>query len=405
MKPRKMPSLSPAYASIVALLVAVFFMVIGNGILGTLLPLRAKIEGFHPSEIGLLGSAFFAGMLAGALLATRLIQRVGHVRTIAACMVLAACSSLVFSLYVQVWLWLILRFLFGFAFAGLYSGIESWLQGKSSDAIRGRVLGLYSVIQYIGWGLGNQIIGLGDPASFALFSIAALTLCCAIMPLMLSDVDPPEAPATTQLHIRAFYRQSPIGFVGTLLVGAANGCFWSLTPVYASEIGLSVAQVAMYMTVLQVGAGLWQLPVGKLSDRFDRRKVLLGIALANAAFEFWLAMPGAVPGYLPLLGFAFMLGGLVSTQYYVIASHANDRLERTQIVRVSALLLLLFCIGGVVGPLTGAIFQEIMGPAGIFAHNGLFHLALGLFVAHRIFQRPAPVRSGEAEPVKPIPVQ
>ena len=183
-----------AWSSIIALLIAVFFMVMGSGILGTLIPLSAKAHGFGPAEIGLLGSSYFGGMLFGAMIATRALQRIGHVRVLTACMVLGASSTLGLALHANLWLWLALRFLIGLAFAGLYATIESWLQGKAEDSIRGRVLSTYSVVQFAGWGLGNQLIGLADPTSFALFSIASIVMCIAILPLVLPDIDPPAPP-------------------------------------------------------------------------------------------------------------------------------------------------------------------------------------------------------------------
>lgn len=395
---------SRGYASIAALLGSVFFMVIGNGILGTLLPLRAKAEGFGQAEIGYIASAFFGGMLLGALIATRVIRQVGHVRAIAACIALAACSSLMFALHVSVWSWILMRFAFGLAFAGLYAAIEAWLQGKSTDSFRGRLLGLYSVIQYVGWALGNQFVGLGEPTSFAIFSIAALTLCCALFPLMLADVDPPEAPRAVDLRLLELYRQSPIAVVGTLLVGVANGCFWSLMPVYASDIGLMVAGVALFMTMTQVGAGLAQIPVGRLSDRFDRRMVLAAIALLNAVMEFALGLSPTIGSFWGLMAMSFLLGGVVSTQYYVIAAHANDRTEASETVRISACLLLIFCVGGVVGPITGAWFMKLLGPGGMFLHNGLLHAAIAGFVLYRIIRRAPPVPV-EGEAPKPRPLQ
>lgn len=391
-----------AWPSIIALLIAVFFMVMGSGILGTIIPLSAKAHGFGPAEIGLLGSAYFGGMLFGAVIATRALQRIGHVRVLTACMVLGASSTLGLALYPDLWLWLALRFLIGLAFAGLYATIESWLQGKAEDSIRGRVLSTYSVVQFAGWGLGNQLIGIADPMSFVLFSIASITMCIAILPLVLPDIDPPAPPSSNKMDLMGVWRRSPIGVVGALLIGSINGPFWSLTPIFASEAGLSIVQVGTFMTMLTLGSALMQFPVGKWSDAMDRRTVLVSLALACALFELALAYMGAPKGFAALLAVGFALGGLISTQYYVVSAHSNDRSDPGDTVRISAALLLLYCIGAVIGPTTAAFVMKLYGPAGLHLHNGVLHLVLAAFVVYRMMKRPPPKPGeGDSLPIRP----
>lgn len=395
--------IKPGYVSIAAVMATVFLMVIGNGLIGTLLPLRARLSSFSQAEIGFLGSAYFGGMLLGALIASRLIRRYGHIRAIAACMVLASTSTLALALYSNLPFWLALRFLNGFAFAGLYAGVESWLQGRSEDAIRGRVLGLYSVMQYAGWGVGTQIIGLGDPASFGLFTLAAIALSVAILPLVLIDTAPPPVPESGALRVMDVWRDSPIGFIGAVLIGLVNGPFWTITPVYGSEIGLSAAGVGTFMTMLTIGSALFQIPVGRFSDKMDRRKVLLVVCLFSVALE--LMMVVFRPHGSALMLFGIILGGAVATQYYVVAAHANDRAPAQDAVRISAALLLLYCIGAMLGPTTAALLMGLLGPSGLFIHNAVLHLVLAAFVFYRMMKRPRPSHpaDGDALTFRPAP--
>jgi MFS family permease len=360
--------------------------------MATLLPLRAKAEGFPASWIGYLGSAYFAGMLVGAMLATRLLRRIGHVRTLLICVVVSAATAIAFGLYIQIWFWAFLRFLFGFAFALLFASMESWLNDKASDAYRGRVLGIYSVVQFVGWGLGTQLIALGDPSTLWLFGVATIALGFAAFPLLAGARDTPAPPTTTELRLWALWRQSPIAVVGTFLVGIANGGFWSLNPVYGAEIGLSVAAIATYVTMTQIGAGLFQIPIGKLSDMGDRRYVLVGLTISAAVLQFGLAtMPPLSPLAL-LMAASVVLGGLLSTPYYVISAHTNDRTEAGEKVRISAALLLLYCIGAVFGPTTCALVMEWLGPGGLFVHTGIAHALIAAFTLYRIARRPPPAQ-------------
>lgn len=394
------------YTSIIALMASSLLMVIGNGLLGTLLPLRGRLNGFDATELGFLGSAYFGGMLLGAIGASRAIKAIGHVRVIAACMVLASCSTLIFALSPNIWLWMGMRFVYGFAFAGLYAAMEAWLQGKATNEIRGRVLAVYSVVQYAGWGIGSQMIRLGDLASFELFSIAAVALSLAILPLVIADTDQPELPKSGALRLMEILKDSPIGFVGVLVCGVVSGPFWSLAPPYGSEMGLTPGQIGTLMTMMTAGAALFQIPVGRISDRSDRRKVLLTICFVAMVLEIGLAFaPKGMVSYVGLLTISAILGGLITTKYYVIAAHANDRAPKADAVRISAALLLLFCIGAFIGPTSAAYMMKLFGPGALFLHNGIAHMLLAGYVVYRMAIRPPPTRpaDGDALTYRPAP--
>ncbi len=394
-----------AYLSILSLLIASLFMALANGLLGTLVPLTARAWQFYPGELGAVSSAYFGGMLIGAWLAPWLVRRVGHIRALAGCMALAAIATLALIMKVDVYYWIVLRFITGFAFAGLYAAIESWLQGKADDQIRGRIFGVYSVLQYSGWAMGNQVLGLYAPTDFGIYSIAAAALCAAILPLALTTRSPPPPPESPRLDLLGIYRHSPIGFVGAVMIGLANGPHWTLMPVFNSDIGMTVAQVGTFATFLTLGSAAFQIPVGRLSDSVDRRHVLVGLLIAAALAEVLMASFARELSLYGLYAIAFVLGGLVATQYYVTSAHTNDRTAVTQAIQISASLLLLYCIGAIIGPITAAEAMKLLGPSGLFWHNAAVHITLAAFVLYRITRRAPPVKIPEEGDIayRPMP--
>lgn len=390
--------MNPAYRSVLALLVAVFFMVIGNGLLNTLVPIRAKLEGFDETGIGLLGSAYFAGMLLGAVFAPALVRRAGHIRSLALSVAIGTIASLAFAVDTSALTWMTARFATGFCFAGLYATVESWLQGKAENAIRGRVLGIYSVIQFSAWAVGAQAVNLADPQSFALFSLIAVAMTASIIPLAVTTSAPPEVPARASLRLKWLFQVSPIGFVCTLLIGAANGPHWSLAPTYGGDVGMTVAQITNFMTMMTIGSAVLQMPVGKLSDMSDRRYVLVVMLAGTIAVEVALALFGEGIGIWGLYALAFIIGGTMSTQYYIVGAHTNDRTGPQNAVSVAAALLLLYCVGAIIGPVTAAALMKFMGPSGLFWHNAVIHAVMIVFVIWRIYSRPRPAETIPATP-------
>lgn len=385
------------YSSIVVLMAAVFLLSVGNGIISTLVPLRARADAFDPAEIGLLGSAYFGGMLLGSVFATPFIRQVGHIRAIAAAIITVTAATLALALVVSFPVWLGLRFFAGMAFAAFYAAIEAWLQGRASNAVRGLVLSFYSLAIFGGSGAGNLLLDLAPPTSFILFSLSSIAMCLAVLPLMVIQTDPPPLPETGDLSLMRLLRESPIGFVGALMIGLANGPFWAQSPVFAGEKGLSAGQTGSFMAAVTIGAALLQFPVARISDRVDRRLVLVVVGAISVVVEFGVAWATGLRDYYALLATGFLLGGVISTQYYVIAAHANDRAAASDAVRISAAMLLLYCVGAMIGPSTAGLAMKQLGASGLMIHNGVIHLLLALFVAYRMIVRPAPPKTEDTD--------
>lgn len=385
----------PAYAQVSALLSAVFVLIAGNGLYSTLVPLRASIEGFPEIVLGLLGSAYFGGMLAGCIAAPRIVARAGHIRAFAAFAAIATVTALILPMAVEPILWIPVRAVTGFCFAGLYATIESWLHDKAENVVRGQVLALYNIVHYAGSAAGQQAIRLAPPTSFVLFSVAAGALALAVLPLAVTRADPPNPPPVPRLRLGWLYRVSPFAVVGVFAAGAANGSLWSLAPVFAKLQGLDPAGVAAFMTALILGAAAVQWPVGRLADRTDRRWVLLAAMVIAVAAEAALYVLAGGSDLVRLVLLAVAVGAATLVVYPLASSHAADIAGREHMVEVSSGLLLAYTIGAIVGPTASAWLMAHLSPSALFLHNGAIHASLAVFVLWRLWRRPP---AAESEP-------
>jgi len=370
-----------------ALLVGLGLLMLGDGLQMTLLALRASLEGFPTAVTGVLMSSFYVGFLGGSVLAPGIVRRVGHVRTFAALASLASACILVHAVFVGPLAWAALRLASGFCFAGIYVVAESWLNDAASNETRGQLLSVYMVITYVGFGLGQLLLNAADPLGYELFILTSVLISVALVPLLLSASPAPHSAGVEPMSLRALYRVSPLGFLGAVATGMAGGALFGMGPVYAQAIGLSVAQVSLLMSAPVVGCVCLQWPIGHLSDRFDRRRVLTAVtwlaALAAAAATV------AARDFLELLVVIALLGGLSLPLYALSVAHANDFLERRQMVAASAGLVLASGIGAVAGPAAASLAMDALGPSGFLWFVAAIHAALGVFAFYRMARRPA----------------
>ena len=382
----------PTASSLSALLNSVLLLIAGNGLLNTLVPMQGKLQGFGDVAIGLLGSAYFAGMLAGTLAAPALIARAGYIRAFSAFVALSVVITLSFPAVVQPAAWVGLRYAIGFVFSGFYAVIEAWLTDRSDNSNRGRVYALYQIVTYAGTAGGQQLLNVFDPRSTALFSISAALFAVAILPMAFTTAEPPPRPRTISLRLPWLMRTAPVGGVSVLLIGCANGSFWSLAPVYGLSLGLSPGRVATFVTAVILGTALSLYPVGKLSDRMDRRKVMIVFALAGALAEGLLASASHFHfALITALGFA--VGATTMVLYMLAVSHANDRAGPEHAVQVSSGMLFLYCSGAIVSPIFASMLMTRYGAEALFIQNGVFHLILVVFALWRIATRDRAVGS------------
>ncbi|MEQ8357743.1 MAG: MFS transporter [Kiloniellaceae bacterium] len=382
--------MTKAFAPITALLLSVALLLMGNGLQGTLLPVRANIEAFSAIDIGVLGSSYFGGFAAGCILGPRLIRRAGHIRTFAALVAIASCVVLLHSLFLSPVLWWGLRATTGFCFAVLYMVIESWLNEKSTNETRGFVFSLYTIINLTVITIGQLMLGLDRPEDFPLFLLASILVSLAAVPIALTTAEAPAPVQSVKIRLKHLYKLSPVGVTGCLVVGLANGSFWALAPVFAQNKGASTWGVAVFMSVAVIAGALGQYPLGRLSDKMDRRRVIIaatcGAALAGLAIVIL-----SPPSGIPLLALVFCFGLFAFPVYGLCVAHMNDYVASDGYVEAASGLLLVFALGAVAGPVVTSTLIRFFGPDALFATTAGSQLFLAAFALHRMRKRaPAP---------------
>lgn len=372
------------YQSLAGLLFSYALLIAGNGLFQTLIPLRMLHTGAHTVAVGLVQSCYYGGYLAGAIVNRRLIDRIGQHRTFVAFAAAAAILASAFNVFASPLAWASIRFLTGFAFVGLYTSIESWLNGTSRNENRGQVFGLYAGINYLAIGSGQFLLRLGDTADGRLFSLVAALFAAAVMPVSLfegwpvrvADDSLDRLPAHSwRDSLRSMAHASPLAIPGCILAGFLYSTFYSMTPVYLARTGFSTSDLSTFMGVALIGALIPQWPMGRLSDRIDRRRLVRTTALISMSVSLTLAVfhePAVV--WIGMLAYV----AVTFTQYSLIVSHVNDRTEPHLRVAVSATLLLLFSIGGLTGPAIASLLMSVIGPSGLFVFNGLSSLLMVL---------------------------
>jgi MFS family permease len=378
------------------LLAGMGLLMIGAGLQGTLLGVRAGLENFGTFAIGLVMACFYVGYMAGSAAAPVLVQRVGHIRVFTALTSVASVTILIQGIFAEPALWAVMRLTSGFCFAGIYVVAESWLNDRATNRSRGTLLALYMLVIYIGLGGGQFLLNVADAREPTLFMIIAVLISLAILPMSLSVQRAPDFDVPHKIAFGDLYRISPLGVVGVMFSGAIASALFSMGPVYAQLLGFESADIATFMGVSILAAVATQVPVGKLSDRVDRRTVLIFVCIVAAV----LAACGAVLGEMskPVLFLvAAGFGGLVLTIYALSLSHINDHLEPKQIVSASATVILLNGIGATAGPLLVALLMDQFGPAAYFGAQSIMLSCLCAYALWRKGRR-APVPSAQKIP-------
>ena len=391
------------YRSIVSLLCGTAFLLAGSGLHSLLLPLRGQAEGFSTAALGLLGTAWAGGFVAGCYFAPLLVRKVGHVRAFGAFASSAAMVALTTGLWIDELAWIGLRAATGFAMAGAFMVIESWLNERATNENRGTVFGLYMMVTYAAITVGQMMVATTDVGNAAPFMLAGILFCASLIPTAISSAASPQPLAEVRLDLRRLYANSPVAAVGCVLIGVANGAWGTLGAVYGARAGISAFEIALMMSLVVVAGALAQLPVGRASDRTDRRYVLSAAAFGAALFALSLFAFAPRSGTVILILTAGY-GALAYTLYSIAVAHANDHASPEDFVKVSGGLLLLYGFGTMIGPLAGAYLMERMRPDSLFLATAAPHLALGVYALMRARVR-APVPVEEREAFKTLPAE
>ncbi len=384
-----------------AILLSTLIFLTGQGLTGTLLPVRGHLAHFSDFAIGLIGSAYYVGFIVGCFAGPRLLARVGHSRTFAAAAGLAAAIVLMMSLAVNETAWIVLRGFFGFAAANVYMVIESWLNDRASNATRGRIFAAYLLVNFTGLIVGQWTFIAGRPLSQTLFILAAIFYALCLIPLGLTRTPQPHAVAVPVLRPARMFAISPIGVAGCVAVGFANAACWTFLPVYAHDQHLTRGLLSGFMSAFTVGGALIQLPVGRLSDRMDRRVIIAAASLCAAAlgiamWYFGGRSPAATLAIVTLFGMAAL------PIYGLSVAHANDKLPREMFVEASATLLLINAAASVAGPVIAASITDRFGMPALFLYTAAVHIGLAVFTLGRIRTIASPPHS---ERYAPMPAQ
>lgn len=390
-----------SFRPVLSLLWGTAFLLAGSGLHGLILPLRGQAEGFSTTALGLLGTAWAVGFVAGCYLAPRLVRKVGHVRAYGAFAASASIVALMTGIWINEYAWIILRMFTGFAMAGAFMVIESWLNERSSNENRGTVFGLYMMVTYASIMAGQMVVASADIGNGSLFMMAGILFCASLIPTAISSAMAPKPLQSVSLDLKGLYRNSPVASAACLLVGIANGAWGTLGAVYGARIGISTFEIALMMSLVVLAGALAQMPVGRLSDRMDRRYVLAGAAAGCGviALLIFVAMPRSG---IAVLVMTAAYGMLAYTLYSIAVAHANDHASPEDFVKVSGGLLLLYGFGTMIGPILGAPLMDYMRPESLFLATALPHFVLAGYTLLRISRR-APVPIEDREAFKTLP--
>ena len=374
--------------SVCSLLIGMGILLAGSGLLGTLLGLRASAEMFSELTIGLVMSAFFMGYIVGSYFCPKLIRRVGHIRTFTALAAMAAVVALLHGMWVNPWFWGLLRLINGICILGLYMVIESWLNDQVHHK-RGELFAVYMMVSLAALGVGQFLMVIYGPEGMGSFAMVALLFCLGLIPLALTRVHQPALITSVNVPVKELLEISPVGAVGSFASGMVTGAFWGLSAVYAVNIGLTNSGVAAFVAAAIFGGAILQWPIGHLSDRFDRRQVLLWAALGSALVAAFIFMIGSESLTLLIL-LTVPYGGLSFSLYALSVAHTHDRMHAADnAMGVTRGLLLLNGIGATIGPLLLGIGMSLTDAVTFPLILALLLVGLAIFTWRRIALDPA----------------
>ncbi|MEM6310914.1 MAG: MFS transporter [Pseudomonadota bacterium] len=378
--------------SFAALFLSVLLLQLSSGGVGPLDALSGLALNFTRQEIGLLGSAHFLGFFIGCWWAPRLMGSVGHSRAFAAFTAAGAIGLLAHMLILDPYAWAVMRIASGLCVAGCYTVIEAWLQAKVTNETRGRTMGVYRVIDMTG-SLGAQmIIGVLEPATYVSYNVLAIICCAAILPLTLTKVQQPQTPAAPRLRPALAYARSPLAAAGVIVAALSSASFRMVGPLYGQEVGLSIGQIAWFLSAFVIGGAVAQYPAGWLADKIDRRWVLIGLSAA-AIVSSAITIYAVDLGTIGIFAAAAFFGFTTFPIYSVAAAHAHDFASSEERVELSAALMFYFALGAIAAPYLASALIDAYGPGALFVMISIGHALLIVFGLGRMRVRTATRRT------------
>ena len=381
------------------LMIGVMLLMVGNGVQGSLLGIRGTMEAFTTFQLSIVMSAYFLGFLIGSRLAPAMIRNVGHVRVFAALGSLISAVLVLYPMMVEWQVWAAMRVFIGFGFAGIYITAESWLNNTVTNDTRGQALSAYMIVQMLGIIASQALLGFGDPFGYDLFLIPSVLVSLAFMPILLAKSPAPTFDESSRLGFRELFQISPVGFVGMLISGGVFSAMFGMASVWGAQSLLSLKQIALFTAALYVGGLVLQYPVGWLSDRMDRRTIMLWMSLAATvvmAIAAFVKLP-----FVAMLAVAAILGGITYPMYSLIIAYTNDYLSKEQMAAASAGLIFLNGFGAIFGPLVTGWLMGVVGPMGFFLYIGVLYAIHSGYILWRMSRRAAPAVAGAFRGMSP----
>ncbi len=383
-----------------ALFLGLFLLMVGNGLQGTLLGLRGDQEGFSTFALSIVMSAYFVGFLFSSFYTPKLIQRVGHVRVFAALGSTISAVLISYPLLVEPWAWTLGRVIIGFCFCGVYITAESWLNDAATNETRGKSLSLYMIVQMAGIVFAQYVVSQGDVSGYVLFIIPSVLVSLAFAPVLLSVRPMPAFETTKPMKIRALIAASPLACFGMFMLGGVFAAQFGMSAVYGSRVGLSVGEISFFVSTIYVAALVLQYPIGWLSDRMDRRVLIIWISLVGGAGSLVAFL---IPGNFAIILFsAAVVGGMSNPLYALLIAYANDYLEKEDMAAASGGLLFINGVGAIMGPLTVGWMMDVIGNNGFWLFTALLMLSVGAYGLYRSTQRSRSDMDNETVPYAPV---
>ena len=362
---------------------------LAHGLQGTLIGVRAVLEGFSFISSGFIIAGYYVGYLSGSIIIPIFLKRVGHIRVFAALASLASIAILLHSMFLQPYMWFFIRILSGISLAGIFVIMESWLNDKSTNETRGKILSIYMIITFSFIGLGQLLLNLSDPAQVDLFILVSILLSFALLPILLSSTDAPNINNSKTISFKELYIISPFGFVSSIFTGLAHSVIFGYGAVFAASKDLGLFEISIFMVIVSSFGALFQWPVGYISDKIDRRIILISVTFIASGLSLFIV----ASSYISLLIFFILLAiyaGMSLPMYSLTIAHTNDFLKQNEIIGASSTISILVGIGSICGPIIVSFFMSIIGPDGFFVYLFIVHALLGLFGLYRMTKRTKP---------------
>ena len=390
--------------SLWVLLASVAMLCLGHGLSGSLVSLAANEAEFRTDVTGFVMAGFSAGLLASAFVTPRLVRSVGHVRTFAGLASTVSTATLLFPLWIDPVFWFVLRFIVGLCVSGMFIVCESWLNATSSNRNRGQMMSLYMIVTYGALGLGQLLLNVSDESGFVRFIIVSCLLSMALVPLILLPSEAPSVEGARPVSAAEIWRASPLAVVGVLACGLGQSAFFALGVVFGLAKGLPLALVSVMMALPPLGVILSQYPIGWISDRFDRRTIIMLLSFAAAVVCVAIMAGGNHVSRALLIALVTAFGVISLPIYSLVVAHANDHLDKDQVLGASARLVLLYGAGSILGPILVGAMMRRMGHDGFLLYMIAVHLGLAGFAVWRSWRKPEHLKAKGREVMTVSPV-